>query len=71
MPPGATALVHLPLAGDADVAAVREDGLPLAGREDVELLGREPGALVCRIGSGRHRFTAPVEEIAVTTGGDR
>jgi alpha-L-rhamnosidase len=71
VPPGATALVHLPLADGAHAGAVEEDGLPLAGREDVELLGREPGALVCRIGSGRHRFTAPDHDIAVTTGGDR
>lgn len=67
VPPGATAVVHVPASGAS--ASVREDGLPLERREDVELLGREAGALVCRVGSGRYRFTA--REIAVTTGGER
>jgi alpha-L-rhamnosidase len=68
VPPGATAVVHVPRAEGA--APVREGGLELEGRDDVELLGEAQDALVCRIGSGRYRFgttAVPQEEIAVTT----
>jgi alpha-L-rhamnosidase len=67
VPPGATAVVHLPGAA-GDPAAAREGGRPLEACDDVELLGELDGALVCRIGSGRHRFDAAMrEENAVTT----
>jgi alpha-L-rhamnosidase len=67
VPPGATAVVHVPAGREPD--SVLEDGTPLERHDDVELLGREAGATVCRVPSGRYRFSA--REIAVTTGGER
>ena len=69
VPPGATAVVHVPTGGGS--ASVREGGRPLERCDDVVLLGTEPDALVCGVGSGRYRFSARAQEIAVTTGGDR
>ncbi|SNS43411.1 alpha-L-rhamnosidase [Actinomadura meyerae] len=55
VPPGATAIVHVP-AGDP--GGVREGGVPVAEAAGVEVLGTEPGALRCRVSSGDYRFTA-------------
>jgi len=55
VPPGATAVVHVPT---GDPGGVREGGVPVDGAEGVEVLGTGPGTLLCRVTSGDYRFTA-------------
>lgn len=56
VPPGATALLHLPVAGPD---GVREGGRDLAAAPGVEVAGTDAGALVVALSSGRFGFTAP------------
>ncbi|WP_329521302.1 alpha-L-rhamnosidase [Spirillospora sp. NBC_01491] len=57
VPPGASAVVHIPA---ADPGGVRESGIPAAEAAGVRIVGTEPGALRCRVTSGEFRFTADV-----------
>jgi alpha-L-rhamnosidase len=56
VPPGAQALVRIPAAAPEDV---KESGVPAAGSEGVEVVGREGDRVVLRVGSGRYAFEAP------------
>ncbi|MFG2000504.1 family 78 glycoside hydrolase catalytic domain [Spirillospora sp. NPDC048911] len=62
VPPGATAIVHVP-AGDP--GRVRESGVPVADAAGIQILGTEPGALVCRVVSGDYSFTTDDPRLAV------
>jgi alpha-L-rhamnosidase len=62
VPPGSTALVHIPT---VDPGGVREGGIPVAEAAGVRIVGTEPGTLRCRVVSGDYRFTAEVAPIAV------
>ncbi|TCN38312.1 alpha-L-rhamnosidase [Kribbella orskensis] len=55
VPPGTTATVHVPT---ADPTSVRESDRPVAGQEEIDVLGPADGVLVCRVASGRYRFAA-------------
>ncbi len=63
VPPGATAIVHVP-AGDP--GGVRESGVPVADAAGIDVLGAEHGTLRCRVSSGDYRFTAPDPGAALT-----
>lgn len=56
VPPNTKAVVHLP---GTDPAAVLESGRPASAAAGVRILGREAGAVVLEIGSGRYRFASP------------
>ncbi|MEU8797714.1 family 78 glycoside hydrolase catalytic domain [Spirillospora sp. NPDC048819] len=62
VPPGATAIVHVPT---GDPGGVRESGVPVAGAAGIQIIGTEPGALLCRVTSGDYRFTAEDPSAAV------
>jgi alpha-L-rhamnosidase len=53
VPANATAVVYVPA---EDPARVTEGGLPLGEAEAVELVGTEPGRVVCAVGAGLYRF---------------
>ena len=55
VPPGASAIVHVPT---GDPGGVRESGIPVDQAGGVEVLGAGPGTLRCRVNSGDYRFTA-------------
>jgi alpha-L-rhamnosidase len=55
VPPGSTALVHVPT---SDPAGVREGGRALDDADGIEVRGYERGALVCSVGSGTYDFVA-------------
>ncbi|GAA1797344.1 family 78 glycoside hydrolase catalytic domain [Actinomadura chokoriensis] len=55
VPPGATAIVHVPT---GDPGGVRESGVPVAAAAGIDVLGTGAGTLQCRVASGDYRFTA-------------
>ncbi|GAA1573432.1 alpha-L-rhamnosidase [Actinomadura kijaniata] len=55
VPPGIHATLVVPT---ADPGAVRADGVPVADRDGVEVVGRTDRSLTVRLVSGRHRLTA-------------
>jgi alpha-L-rhamnosidase len=56
VPPGTTAVLHIPT---ADPGAVRESGTPPADSPGVRVVERAPGLLVVALDSGAYRFTGP------------
>ncbi|MFG2091529.1 MULTISPECIES: family 78 glycoside hydrolase catalytic domain [unclassified Spirillospora] len=62
VPPGATAIVHVPT---GDPGGVHESGVPVAAAAGIQIIGTEPGALLCRVTSGDYRFTAEDPSAAV------
>ncbi|MDR8409416.1 glycoside hydrolase family 78 protein [Nonomuraea sp. 3-1Str] len=57
VPPGATAVLHVPT---SDAAAVREGGLPVEAAEGVRVAGEWRGVLAVELASGDYAFTAPL-----------
>ncbi|WP_225992768.1 glycoside hydrolase family 78 protein [Actinomadura rudentiformis] len=61
VPPGATAIVHVPT---GDPGGVRESGVAVADATGVQVIGTEARTLLCRVTSGNYRFTAADPRLA-------
>lgn len=59
VPPSTVATIHIPC-GPGQQVWVR--GRPVGEAEDLELLPGEERAVVCRVGSGSHRFVVDEQE---------
>jgi alpha-L-rhamnosidase len=57
IPPGATARLHLPARGAADVT---ERGVAATRADGVTAVRREAGEVVVEMGSGDYEFEAPI-----------
>jgi alpha-L-rhamnosidase len=53
IPVNSTALIYLPA---AELSAITENGIPVSGHKDLQVLGTENGKTVIRAGSGQYHF---------------